>query len=310
MKTILLLGGFGFLGTNIIKMIDDSFGQSYRVIVLDRMLSHPSGMKFDCIEKVYVGDFSDESLLKSIFEENEIGLVIHSLSTTIPLGTNNARFDIETNLVPTIKLMDCMLEHRVYDIVYISSGGAIYGNSYEGAHKEDENASPISSYGVVKLTVEKYLMQYAAYFGLRPLVLRLSNPYGSYHYSMKQGLVNVALATALDNERFVVWGDGTAEKDYIYVRDFVSVMFQLVEKGVYSKVINIGSGQVASVNQILGEIKEMIPSFSWEYKEASKLDVSHFELDTTLLRSYIGEYDFVKLDEGVKMTYEWERQRR
>lgn len=310
MKTVLLLGGFGFLGTNIIKMIDDTFADSFTVIVLDRIMTHPSGLKFDCVKRVYVGDFSDESLLKSIFEENEIDLVIHSLSTTIPLGTNNARFDIETNLVPTIKLLDCMLEHRVYDIVYISSGGAIYGNSFEGAHKEDENTYPISSYGVVKLTIEKYLMNYAAIYGLRPLVLRLSNPYGPYHYSMKQGLVNVALATALGNEQFVVWGDGSAEKDYIYVRDFVSVMFQLVDKGIHSKVINVGSGQVASVNQILGEIKHMIPSFSWEYKEASKLDVSRFELDTTLLRSYIGTYAFVKLDEGIRMTYEWERQRR
>ena len=310
MKTVLLLGGFGFLGTNIIKMIDDTFAQSFTVIVLDRMMTHPSGLKFDCIKRVYVGDFSDESLLKSVFEENDIDLVIHSLSTTIPLGTNNARFDIESNLVPTIKLMDCMLEHRVYDIVYISSGGAIYGNSFEGAHKEDENASPISSYGVVKLTVEKYLMQYASNYGLRPLVLRLSNPYGPYHYSMKQGLVNVALATALGNARFVVWGDGTAEKDYIYVRDFVSIMFQLVDEGVHSIVINVGSGQVASVNQILGEIKQMVPSFLWEYKEASKLDVSHFELDTALLSSYIGAYAFVKLEEGIKMTYEWEKQRR
>jgi UDP-glucose 4-epimerase len=310
MKTILLLGGYGFLGTNIIKMIDDSFAQSYRVVVLDRMPSHPSGLRFDCVKKVYVGDFSDESFLKSVFEENNIDLVIHSLSTTIPLSTNNARFDIETNLVPTIKLLDCMLEHHVFDIVFISSGGAIYGNSYEGAHREDENTFPISSYGVVKLTIEKYLMHYATYYGLRPLVLRLSNPYGPYHYSMKQGLVNVALATALGNEQFVVWGDGTAEKDYIYVRDFVSVMFQLVDCGVHSKVINVGSGQVASVNQILGEIKQMIPSFSWEYKEASKLDVSRFELDTTLLRSYIGAYAFVKLAEGIRMTYEWEKQRR
>jgi UDP-glucose 4-epimerase len=308
MKTVLVLGGFGFLGTNIIKMIDDSFAQSYQVVVLDRLLTHPSGERFNCVKKVYVGDFSDESLLKSIFKENDIDLVIHSLSTTIPLGTNNARFDIETNLVPTIKLLDSMLEHRVDDIVFISSGGAIYGNSYGGAHKENENTFPISSYGVVKLTVEKFMMHYAAYYGLKPLVLRLSNPYGPYHYSMKQGLINVALATALGNERFVVWGDGTAEKDYIYVRDFVSVMFQLVEKGIHSEVINVGSGQVASVNRILGEIKQMVPSFSWEYKDASKLDVSHFELDTTLLSSYIGTYDFVKLDEGVKMTYEWQKQ--
>lgn len=305
MKKMLVLGGFGFLGSNILKTIDASCSDMYRAIVLDRTLSHPFGLKFGCLERVYAGDFSDESLLKKVLEENEVDLVIHSLSTTIPLGTNNARFDIESNLVPTIKLLDCMLEHGVKDIVFISSGGAIYGTGTQGAHKEVENAYPISSYGVVKLTVEKYLMQYASFYGLRPLILRLSNPYGPYHYSMRQGLINVALSSALEKLRFDVWGDGTAKKDYIYVGDFTTVLFQLIQKQIHSTIINVGSGQIASVNQILEAVQKLDPSFSWEYKEGSRLDVSYFVLDTTLLRSIIGQYDFVSLDEGIKRTYDW-----
>lgn len=305
MKKILLLGGFGFLGSNIIKTIDTFYSDLYQVIVLDRMQFHPFGLKFECVEKVYAGDFSDETLLNAVFEDNKVDLVIHSLSTTIPLGTNNARFDIESNLVPTIKLLDCMLNHEVLDMIYISSGGAIYGNGSTSAHKEDENACPISSYGVVKLTTEKYLMQYASYYGFRPLILRLSNPYGPFHYSMRQGLVNVALASARENLKLTVWGDGTAKKDYIYVGDFTSVLFQLIQKQMHSIVINVGSGQMASVNQILEMIQRLNPSFSWEYKAGSRLDVSHFALDTSLLRSIIGPFNFLDLDEGIKQTYEW-----
>ena len=305
MKKILVLGGFGFLGSNILKTIDSSCSDIYRAIVLDRIPSHPFGLKFGCVERVHTGDFSDESFLTRVFEENDVDVVIHSVSTTIPLGTNNARFDIESNLVPTIKLLDCMLEHGVKDMVFISSGGAIYGDGTKGAHTEDENAYPISSYGVVKLTVEKYLMQYASLYGLRPLILRLSNPYGPYHYSMRQGLINVALSSACKKLKFNVWGDGTAKKDYIYVGDFTTVLFQLIQKQIYSTIINVGSGQIASVNQILDAIQKIEPSFAWEYKEGSKLDVSHFELDTSLLKSIIGQYDFVSLDEGIKRTYDW-----
>ena len=273
------------------------------------MPDHPCGLKFDCVKKTYAGDYADESLLKTVFRENRVDLVVHSLSTTIPLGTNDARYDIESNLIPTIKLLDCMIEQGVKDIVYISSGGAVYGNGSELPHKEDENTMPISSYGVVKLTVEKYLMQYGFRFGLRPLIVRLSNPYGPFHYSMRQGLVNVALSSALKGTDFYVWGDGSAKKDYIYVRDFTSIMFQLIQRNVSSKIVNIGSGCVVSVNQVLRLIQRLVPSFTWKYEEASKVDVSHFELDTSCLQSIVGPYHFTAIEDGLAMTYQWAKQR-
>lgn len=308
MKTVLILGGYGFLGTNIIKYIDGKLPHDYRVVVFDKFASHPAGVKFSSVVKTYSGDFSDEALINSIFDDNEIDVVFHCISTTVPATSFNAKFDIESNLVPTLNLLDCMVRHKVYDIVYISSGGAIYGTSALHPHKESDDVFPISSYGVVKLAIEKYLMQYAQLYNLKPLVLRLSNPYGPWHYSMKQGVCNVAVADAIAGRSFKVWGDGSGIKDYIYVEDFADILFRLRAAEVQPCVINVGSGDCRSVNDILRMIKNIVPRFEWTHTDASLLDVSRFELDTAKLKSIIGEYDFTDMDDGLKRTYNWAKE--
>lgn len=306
-KTVLLLGGNGFLGTNILKYIDDHLSDKYQVIIFDKFPENRLGVRFRCVSTTFCGDFSDSVLMEKILNDNPIDLVIHSLSTTVPALSLNARYDVESNLVPTIELLNCMVRNKVNKIVYISSGGAVYGNSENVRHKETEDVFPISSYGVVKLAIEKYLMQYAELYGMKPLIIRLSNPYGPYHFSKCQGICNVAMDAALSREKFEVWGAGTAMKDYIYVDDFVEIMFRLISLETWNQVINVASGCMASVNQILEQIKELIPTFEWSYGDASKFDVSHFELDMGKLHSIIGGYDFIPIQDGLKKLLEWEK---
>lgn len=304
MKTILILGGYGFLGTNIIKYIDAHLMEQYQVIVFDKFARHLGGITFNSIGKSYAGDFADSMLLRKVFEENTIDIVLHSLSTTVPISSRNARYDIETNLLPTLEVLNLMVEFHVQHIVYMSSGGAIYGTNGM-MHSEKDDVFPVSSYGVVKLTIEKYMMQYAQLNGIKPLIIRLSNPYGPYHYSMKQGVVNVALTKALKNEQIEIWGDGNGKKDYIYVEDFVKILFALLRNETTNEVINIASGQLLSVNDIISAIQTMAPNFRVAHVEADKFDASHFSLDTTKLRNLIGDYDFCPFAEGLQKTYQW-----
>lgn len=300
----MLLGGYGFIGTNILSYIDQNLKDEYEVVVFDKLSSHYAGMSFDCVKKSYSGDFSDNLLIDNIFNEEKIDVVIHSISTTIPATSFNAKYDVESNLIPTISLLDSMIKHNVYDIAYISSGGAIYGNGVN-KHKESDDVFPVSSYGVVKLSIEKYLMQYAQLYGLKPLILRLSNPYGKFHYSMKQGVVNVALASAVNNNVFSIWGDGNSSKDYIFIDDFVDIMFLLMKSNINSSVVNIASNQLLSVNQIVNSVKCLISSFTWKYKDSSRLDVSKFALDNKKLLSLIGDYNFTSFEDGLSITYNW-----
>lgn len=305
MKIVLILGGYGFLGTNIIKYVDAHPELPYRFIVFDKILQHQRGVAFDSVIKTYAGDFSDAELIESIFNENKIDLIIHTLSTTIPVDSSNARYDVESNLLPTLDVLAMMVKYDVRDIVYISSGGAVYGTRENKPHEESDAVYPISSYGVVKVATEKYMMQYAQLYGLRPLILRLSNPYGPYHYSMKQGVINIAIEKALRKEPLQIWGDGTGKKDYIYVDDFVKILFCLLTKNIHSEVLNVASGQLLSVNSIVSAIRKLIPDFMVNYVDAQKYDAPHFELNTIRLTSFLGKFPYTSFDEGLQKTYLW-----
>lgn len=286
--TILLLGAYGFLGTNVMKYVDNC-GLPYRFITFDRTLQHPQGVSFDCVKKSYSGDFSDVIAVDRIFEEHEIDIVIHSISTTVPLTSGSIRYDVESNLLPTISLLDCMVRHNVKKIVFFSSGGAIYGDSNScSSHRETDELYPKSSYGVVKLAIEKYLFLYKSLYGLQPMVLRLSNPYGKWHYSQRQGIINIALRAAQKGEKFNVWGDGSATKDYIYVGDLCEILYKLITCEAYGEVINVASGELLSVNEILYQIKAIYPQFDWHYEPSNVHDVSRVMLDNTRMKQLVG----------------------
>ena len=310
MKTILLLGGFGFIGTNILKYVDNhkELSDEFQFIVFDRIDHHPHGVTFNCIRKVYVGDFSDETYLDQLFSENEISFVIHSLSSTIPATSANARFDVESNLISTLKLLDVMNKHDVKDIVYISSGGAIYGDVLQKVHNEEDAVYPKSSYGVVKLAIEKYLLSYSELYGFRTLILRLSNPFGKYHYNDRQGVINIAIRKSLKKEPLEIWGDGEGVKDYIYIEDFCAALFALIKDGIESTVYNVGGSLPLSVNDIVERISEIDPEFKAEHVKASALDVQSFELDITKLRQKIGKLPFRRFGDSLRETYEWQRE--
>lgn len=304
-KTILLLGGFGFIGTNLIKYIENN-NLPYKVIVFDKYRRHPCGVESNVIERIYAGDFMDCFMMEKVFEENHIDNVFHCLSSTVPTRAFNAKYDIESNLVPTIGVLDLMVKHGVKKILFVSSGGAVYGGNGLKPHKEDDGLFPISPYGITKIAIEKYLFSYATLYGVEPLVLRLSNPYGKYHFSATQGIVNVALRAALQRQLFIVWGDGTARKDYIFIDDFCRIVFSLIQLNVHSKIFNVASGELLDVNTILNRIKELVPTFQWDYSDPAKLDIPCFELDTTRLRDVIGEQKFVSFEEGLGMLYNWQ----
>lgn len=310
---ILLLGGFGFIGTNILKYAE-TLNSDYRIIVFDRFPNHLDNIRFKCVDKVYAGDFSDEYLLNKIFTENQIDVVLHSLSASVPSSSVDNIFDLKFNVIPTISLLNVMKNHNVKNIVFISSGGAVYGdNIVKGdGHSEDDVLFPKSAYGVSKLVIEKYLYLYSTLYDFKVLITRLSNPYGPYHYSQKQGVINIALEKAMRGEKLEIWGDGNGKKDYIFITDFCIILYALINGASYQyEVLNIGSGDLLSVNEIAGNIKnKLVSTFEWEYRQVNNLDVSSFKLDLSKLHSILGEFTFTSFDEGLNLTYDWYRNKR
>ena len=304
-KSILLIGGNGFLGSNIMNWIDDHF-TNYKVSTINRTLRRKDEQKFECLGHEFVGDFTDEQFLKEIFSNYSFDYVFHCLSTSIPATSNhNIIADVQTNLIATINLLD-LLKDKKSTLIFFSSGGAIYGNSSSTVHKVGDNPYPISSYGVIKNSIEQYIHIYHRLYELQYLILRISNPYGPYHKSNVQGVINIAIRKAIAKEVIEVWGTGENLKDYIFSQDIPEIIFALLANNIVNSTINLGSGEGNSINSILNIINEFDPGLEIKYIEQKKHDVAEFVLDIVELKGLI-DITLTPLKEGILKTYTWQK---
>lgn len=250
-EKVLLIGGNGFVGSHVADMLLD-MGASVRVLDRYPERFRPPNDKID----YRIGDFSDKVHLESALKN--VDTVIHLQSTTVPsTSERNSLFDIESNLIPTIKLLDAMVKEGCTRLIYISSGGAVYGKPAAIPIVENSPLNPISSYGVVKCSIEKYINYYCQY-GIQPLILRPSNLYGCRQSNVGVlGLINTLLEKALKQEKVIIFGDGSVIKDYIHIDDMVHFMRSAISKNLVG-TYNVGSGIGHSVNDVIDIVEKVI----------------------------------------------------
>ncbi|TAE04305.1 MAG: NAD-dependent epimerase/dehydratase family protein [Bacteroidetes bacterium] len=303
-KNILILGGFGFIGSNLIE--DFLKNGNFNVIVFEfRGLIN----RFANQIKVYYGDFNKEEDIEIVFQENQIDIVIHLISTTVPATSNdNVSYDINSNLIGTIKLLNIMLKYGVKRIIFPSSGGTVYGQIAGDSAKENDPTNPISSHGITKLSIEKYLLLYQHLHGLEYLILRVSNPFGMYHSSQKQGFINVVLKKIIKNEKIVVWGDGSAVRDYMYIKDLTFILTKIIENDIKNQIINIGSGVGVSIKEILNLLQNIVPNIEIVYESARNFDIPKIVLNVDKLKSML-DFSLTDLEKAIFLTYNWHKKK-
>lgn len=253
----LVLGGRGFIGSHLVTGL---LAAGYQVRCFDRPHvlpigeKHLSNARFELVE----GDFTSQADLEQALDGCDF--CFHLISTTLPKSSNaDPLFDVETNLMSTIRLLQQAKKAGVKKVVFVSSGGTVYGVPHSVPIKESHETDPISSYGITKLAIEKYLFLYHELYGLEYAILRLANPYGEGQRThASQGAVAVFLGKALLGEQIDIWGDGSVVRDYIYIDDVVSALLaSLVYRGSV-RLFNIGSGSGLSLNQVLDSIEHVL----------------------------------------------------
>lgn len=304
-KKILFLGGNGFLGKNVQAFYRDYpvEGQPLHFAIAGR---NPKPDDLLAPGDLLPLDFSDPTQLTAAFEQ-PFDEVFHFISATVPANSNNdMKADIQANLVSTVSLLEQMVAHKVKKITFISSGGAIYGDVVPGGSQEQDFNNPNNSYGIVKLAIEKYIALFSKLHGIEYLILRVSNPFGPYHTSERNGIVNIAIRKALRGEPVTVWGDGKSTKDYLYSEDFAHIFWELYRRGIKNQILNVGSGQLYSVLDILSAVKQVEPNLSWQFGTAQTFDTPKvaFKLDSLQKIIELPTTDFA---EAVRKTYAWER---
>ncbi len=263
--------------------------------------------------EIVEGDFCSESDIASAV--TGCNACYHLVSTTLPKSSNlDPVYDIETNLIGTIRLLNHALRAGIARIVFLSSGGAVYGPPQELPIREIHPTNPICSYGITKLAVEKYLGMFQKLYGLEYVVLRFSNIYGERQRTQSsQGAVAVFLGKALHGETIEIWGDGSVVRDYIHITDAVKALVaaaNLENLSGTDRIFNIGSGSGITLNEVLAEIEfAMGIKVSRNYIEGRAFDVPSSVLAIDRAREVFGWEPEMTFPEGLKRTLNWlERQ--
>ncbi|KTD14154.1 UDP-galactose-4-epimerase [Legionella gratiana] len=300
---ILVLGANGFIGSHL---VDSLVEQGCSVRVLARTTStHSTNIHSKHVQYIR-GDFVKELDIANAMQGCDI--CFHLISTVLPKTSNlDPIFDLETNLVGSVKLLNHAVKSGIKKIIFLSSGGTIYGTPLYLPIDENHPTNPICSYGITKLAIEKYLALYNQLYGLDYTILRLSNPFGErQRINSMQGAVAVFLGKALSNEPIEIWGNGTVVRDYIHISDVISAMLQSITYVGAEHIFNIGSGQGISLNEVLDEI-ERVTQFEVKrrYTEGRVFDISTSILSIERAIKELKWAPKVSFTEGLTRMMDW-----
>jgi UDP-glucose 4-epimerase len=299
----LVLGGNGFIGTHL---VDGLLEKGYPVRIYDRS---PNRFRATPQDAEHVeGELGNHGLIREAIEGMEV--VFHFVSTTLPKTSNDDPiYDVRSNLVDTLQLLEACIEAGVRKVIFASSGGTVYGLTQTVPITEDHPANPVTSYGIVKLAVEKYLGLFHHLHGLDYTALRISNPYGPYQDpGGQQGAIAVFLHRLYTGQPITIWGDGRVVRDYLYVADLVDALLLAAESETPRKVLNVGSGQGTSLNELvalMGEVTGERPEVG--YRSGRALDVPANVLEVSRVHEELGWSPQTELAEGIARTWEWVR---
>lgn len=300
----LVLGGAGFIGSHIVDGLV-SRGHRVRVFDLPNISTSNLGQSIESIE-IISGDFNNINDISRALDG--VDVVIHLVCTTLPESSNeNPIYDVSSNVVGTLKLLEKAVQKGVQKIIFASSGGTVYGIPQFLPIPETHGTNPLCSYGITKLTIEKYLGLFRRLYSLDYTILRLGNPYGErQRIDNVQGAIAVFLGKTLFNETITIWGDGSVARDYFFITDLVSAFIRVSESDTKSKIYNIAGGQAYSLNEVLSIIREVTDKNPDVHFTPNRMfDVPINCLDISLAQDELDWQPEISLREGIERTWRW-----
>ena len=290
---VLVLGGEGFIGSHVVNALTAS---GHDVTTSTR---REKPVRAD-LRSVYVDFLSSTDLARAVRGQD---CVVHCVSLTNPALSHVDPFiDVETNVRMSVHLMEACRDAGVKRLVFLSSGGAIYGETSGGAIPEGHPTRPISPYGIGKLAIEGYLRFYRRKYGLDSVVLRLSNVYGPGQRTShgRHGVIAVFAERALAGLPLSIFGDGGMSRDYIFVSDAARVVARSVSEELAHSTYNVGSGVATKVSDVVDAIESGLRRpVTRNFVEAPETYVREICLDCTRAVREFGAFASTPLELGI-----------
>jgi len=300
-----VLGGAGFIGSHLVERL---LAAGHAVRVFDLNDPGPAGgyPRYGDVEWVR-GNFLDAADARRALAGCEAAF--HLAWTTLPKSSNeDPAVDVEHNIAGTVRVLEAWrAAGRAAGggkFVFISSGGTVYGAPRAVPITEEHATYPLSSYGITKLAIEKYLELYRVLHGLDYCVLRVANPFGErQRIASGQGAVTTFLYRAHRREPIEIWGDGRVVRDYLYVGDVADALARALDHRGERRVINIGSGVGRDLNEVLAAIERVLGRpVERRQLPARNFDVPANVLDVSLARAELGWRPSTAFEDGLART--------
>ena len=248
------------------------------------------------------GNFFDDYTLENVLDGMDY--VIHALSTVNP-GNSNEKYlqGYERDFIQTAKL--CKLIIAKIRMIFLSSGGTVYGNQSIKPIREDALPKPINHYGNVKLCIENTIRTFNYQTHTKLLIARISNPYGpGQDFNRGVGFIDVALKKSIRKEKIEIWGDGTNVRDYIYIDDVCQMLIMLLEYEGEFDTFNLSSNIGTSQKNVIEMIQKLGLEPQVEYLPARSVDAKKIILSSQRIRK-IYSRSIIPVNEGIELYYQW-----
>jgi UDP-glucose 4-epimerase len=297
-----VFGGSGFLGRRLCSRL---VGAGYRVRSVSRT-GRPRGEAQPWMASVdwISADLGTENSAPSLVGAD---LVFHLACSTYPSTSNvDAVFDLESNLVAGVRMLKTAVECRVKRVIFISSGGTVYGLPRQNPIPETHPTDPICSYGIHKLATEKYLYLHRVVNNLDSIVLRVSNIYGEFqNLDRPLGAVSHFVHRAVAGIPINIWGDGSVRRDYVHVDDVVDALLRTIHYQGPEYLFNIGSGRSVSLNELIDLIRRRVANdIVVNYQPARSFDVQENVLDISRSAKELAWKPSIDLETGIERLIE------
>lgn len=301
---VVVTGGAGFVGSHV---VDALVLRGDEVIVIDHYKREKSRFE-NAGSKIHKLSFGHETV-EQIFADEKPDVVVHlAAQISVTASITDPIDDAQRNIIESLKLVRIAEAAGCKRFVFISSGGAIYGDHPVRPTPLLDDAFPLSPYGVAKFAFEHYLFGSSARSGMKSIALRFANIFGPRQQLKSTGEGNVMavyLARMISGDPLVIFGDGSATRDYVYVRDAVDAILSAIDSTAEG-MVNIGTGQGIPVQEVYDTIMDIHGSkHPMTYEPFRTGEVFHSVIDPTTGFEVLGWKAKVPFRQGMQEMYDW-----